>query len=106
VTYAVYLIGRYSALIEPAARKLQTVVVSVPSAKSLISSLQSVLNQERVDLNIPSKIYKEACEEADAKKLKMPRIVEVQVYRDNVCAESASQYFQRSECVPHVDGLN
>ena len=33
VTYAICLIGRYSALMEPLARKLQSVGVSVPSVK-------------------------------------------------------------------------
>ena len=52
VTYAVCLIGQYLSLIEPLARKLQTVGVSVLSVKSLTSSLQSVASQERTDLNI------------------------------------------------------
>ena len=45
VTYAVCLIGRFSSLIEPLARKLQTVGVSVLSVRSRISSLQSVVSQ-------------------------------------------------------------
>ena len=51
VTYAIWLIGRYSALMEPLAQKLQSVGVSVFSVKSLIASLQSVLDQDRVDFN-------------------------------------------------------
>ena len=82
------------ALTEPSARKLQTVGISVPSLRSLISSLQSVLNQERIDLNITSNISKEACEIAGVKELTMPRVAEVEVYRDNVCD------------LPYVDGLS
>ena len=49
VTYAICLIERYSALMEPLARKHQTVGVSVTSEKSVIASLQSVLDQDRMD---------------------------------------------------------
>ena len=100
VTYAVCLIGRYSSLIEPLARKLQTVGVSVLSVKSLIS-LQSVVSQECTDLNIASKIYEEACEITGVKALTRPRVVEVQAY-----CESTSQYFHRAIYLPYVDGLN
>ena len=106
VAYAVCLIGRFSALIEPLARKLQTVGVSVPCVKNLITSLQSVLDHDRNDLNVSLNIYKKAYEVLGVQELTMPRIVEVQVYRANVCAESASQYFQRSVYVPYIDGLS
>ena len=101
VTYAVCLIGRYLSLIEPLARKLQTVGVSVLSVKSLISSLQSVVSQERTDLNIESKIYKEACEVTGVKALTRPRVVELQAYR-----ESTSQYFHCAIYLLYVDGLS
>ena len=106
VTYTVCLMARYSSFIEPLVRKLQTVGVSVLSVKSLISSLQSVVSQERTDLNIASKIYKEACEITGVKVLTMPRVVEIQAYRDNVSAELTSQYFHRAIYLPYVDGLS
>ncbi|XP_077972701.1 zinc finger MYM-type protein 1-like [Styela clava] len=106
VIYAVCLIGRYSALMEPLARALQAVGVSVPSVKNPTSSLQSVIAEERNDSEIALNIYKEACEIAGLKELTIPRVVEVQVYRDNVCADSASQYFKRSVYLPYVDGLS
>ena len=107
VTYAICLIGRYSALIEPLARKLQSVGVRVPSVKSLIASLQSVLDQDRVDFNtVASSIYDEACAVVGMKELSVPRVVGIQVHRDNVEAESASQYYQRSIFLPYIDGLN
>ncbi|XP_077971366.1 zinc finger MYM-type protein 1-like [Styela clava] len=106
VIYAVCLIGRYSALMEPLARALQAVGVSVPSVKNLTSSLQSVIAEERNDSEIALNIYKEACEIAGLKELTIPRVVEVQVYRDNVCADSASQYFKRSVYLHYVDGLS
>ncbi|XP_077975389.1 zinc finger MYM-type protein 1-like [Styela clava] len=106
VIYAVCLIGRYSALMEPLARALQAVGVSVPSVKNLTSSLQSVIAEERNDSEIALNIYKEACEIAGLKELTIPRVVEVQVYRDNVCADSASHYFKRSVYLPYVDGLS
>ena len=56
VTHAVYLIGRYLAFTEPFAGMLQTVRVMASSVESLISSFQSVLNQEFMDLNIVSNI--------------------------------------------------
>ena len=47
---------------EPLARKLQAVGVSVPSVKSLNASLQNVLDRDRVDFNtVASSIYDEAC---------------------------------------------
>ena len=101
VTYTVCLIGRYTSLIEPLTRKLQTVGVSVLSVKSLISSLQSVVSQERTDLNIASKIYEEACEITGVKALTRPRVVEIQAYR-----ESTSQYFHHAIYLPYVDGLS
>ena len=63
VTYAVCLIGRHLALMEPLVRKLQTVGISVPCVKSMIASVQSVLDQNRMDFTAvaSSKIYDEAC---------------------------------------------
>ena len=49
IAYAVCLSRRYSALMEPLARKLQSVGVSVSSVKSMIASLQSVPDQNRTD---------------------------------------------------------
>ena len=107
VTYAICLIGRYSALMEPPARKLQAVGVSVPSVKSLIASLQSVLDQDRVDFNtVASSIYDEACAAVGTKELSVPRVVGIQVHRDNVEAESASQYYQRSIFLPYIADLS
>ena len=63
------LIGRYSVL-KPLARKLRAVRVSVLCVKSPIS-FQSVLNQDCIDLNVPSSICKEACEVAGVKELTM-----------------------------------
>ena len=106
VTYTVCLMARYLSFIEPLACKLQTVGVSVLSVKSLISSLQSVVSQERTGLNIASKIYEEACEITGVKALTRPRVVEIQAYRDNVSTESISQYFHRAIYLPYVDGLS
>ena len=107
VTYAICLIGRYSALMEPLARKLQSVGVSVPSVKSLIASLQSVLDQDRMDFNtVASSIYDGACAVVGTKELSVPRVVGIQVCRDNVEAESASQYYQRSVFLPYIDDLS
>ena len=107
VTYAICLIWRYSALMEPLARKLQSVGVSVPSVKNLIASLQSVLDQDRVDFNtVASGIYDEACAAVGMKELSVPQVVGIQVHRDNVEAESASQYYQRSIFLPYIDGLS
>ena len=79
---------------------------SVPSMKSLVASLQSVLDQDRVDFNIvASSIYDGACAVVGAKELSVPRVVGIQVYRDNVEAESVSQYYQRSIFLPYSDGL-
>ena len=101
------MIWRYSALLEPLARKLQSVGVSVPSVKSLITSLQSVLDQDRLDFNtVASSIYDEACATVGMKELSVPRVVGIQVHRDNVEAESASQYYQRSIFLPYIDGLS
>ena len=91
---------------EPLAQKLQAVEVSVPSVKSVIASLQNVLNQDRVDFNtIASTIYDEACRVVGTKELSVPPVVGIQVHRDNVEAESASQYYQRSIFLLNIDGL-
>ena len=71
----------------------------VPSVKVLISSLESVLDQEREDVTIASTIYKEAkeaCEVLEMNELTVPRTIEFQVFRNNVEADSASQYYRRS----------
>ena len=107
VTYAICLIGRYSVLMKPLAQKLQSVGVSVPSVKSLIASLQSVFDQDRVDFNtVVSSIYDEACAAVGLKELSVPRVVGIQVYRNNVEAEWTSQYYQRSIFLPYIDGLS
>ena len=107
VTYAKCLIVRCSALMEPLVRKLQSVGVSVPSVKSLIASLQSVLDQDRVDFNtVASSVYDEACAAVGTKELSVPRVVGIQVHRDNVEAESASQYYQGSIFLPCIDDLS
>ena len=88
------------------ARKLQSVGVSVPSVKSLAASLQSVLDQDRVDFNtVASSICDEACTTVGTKQLSVPRVVGIQVHRDNVEAESASQYYQRSIFLSYIDSL-
>ena len=92
---------------EPLARKLRSVGVSVPSVKSLIASLQSVLDQDRMDFNtVASSIYDKACAAVGTKELSVPRVVGIQVHRDNVEAESAPQYYQRSIFLPYIDGLS
>ena len=107
VTYAICLIGRYSALMEPLARKLQSVGVSVPSVKSLVASLPSVLDQDRVDFNtVASSIYDEACAVVGTKELSVPRVVGIQVYRNNVEAEPAPKYYQRSIFPQCIDDLS
>jgi len=93
-------------LIGPLACKPETVEVSVPSViKSFLSSLQSVPNHERIDLCLAPNIYKEACEIAGVKELTMPRIVEVQVYREKVCAIGRT-VFSTFRISPYVDGLS
>ena len=75
VTYAVCLMGRYSALMEPLTRKLQAVGVSVPSVKSMIASLHSVFDQDRMDFTtVASSIYDEACAVVGTEELSMPRV--------------------------------
>ena len=75
--------------------------------KSLIASLQSVLDQDRVDFNtVASSIYDEACAVVGTKELSMPRIVGIQVHRNNVEAESASQHCQHSIFLQYNDGLS
>ena len=107
VTYATCLIGRYLALMEPLERKLQAVGVSVPSVKSLNASLQSVLDQDRADFNtVASSIYDEACAVVGTKELSMPPVVGIQVHRNNVEAESVSQYYHRLIFLPYIDGLS
>ena len=92
---------------EPLARKLQSVGISAPSVKNLIAFLQSVLDQDRVDFNtVASSIYDEACAVVGMKEPSVPRVVGIQVHRDNVEAESASQYYQRSIFLPYIDGLS
>ena len=92
---------------EPLTRKLQSVGVSVPSVKNLIASLQSVLDQDRVDFNtVASSIYDEDCAVVGMKEPSVPRAVGIQVHRENVEAESASQYYQRSIFLPYIDGLS
>ena len=107
VTYAICVIGRYSALMEPLAQKLQSVGVSVPFVKSLIASLQSVFDEDRVDFNtVASSIYDEACAVVGTKQPTVPRVVGIQVHCDNVEEESASQYYQSSIFLPCIDDLS
>ena len=92
---------------EPVARKLQAVEVSVPSVKSLIASLQKVLDQDGVDFNtVAFSIYEEVCAVVGTKELLVPRVVGIQVHRGSIEAESASQYYQRSIFPPYIDGLS
>ena len=59
-----------------------------------------------MDVNIASNTYEKACEITGVRELTRLRVVEVQVYRDNDCAELTSQYFQRAIYLPYVDGLS
>ena len=93
VLYAICLIGLYSALMKPLARKLQTVGVSVFSVKSYIASLQSVLDQDRVDFNTVASIVvfmMRLVAVLATKEFSVHQVVVIQVHRDNVEAESAS----------------
>ena len=90
---------------EPLARKLQAVGVSVPSVKNLIASFQSVLDQDWVDFNtVASSIFDESCAVVGTKELSVSWVVGIQVHRDNVEAESASQYHQHLIFLPYIDG--
>ena len=60
-----------------------------------------------MDFNtVASSIYNEACAVLGTKQLSVPRVVGIQVHRDNVEAESASQYYQRSIFLPCIDDLS
>ena len=106
-TCAVCLIERYSALMEPLARKHSIVGVSVPSVKSMIAFRQSVLDHDRMDFTtVASCTYDEGCVVVSMEELAMPRVAGRQVHRDNVEAESASQYYQRSIFFSYINGLS
>ena len=88
---------------EPLARKLRTVGVGVPPVKTMIAFLQSVLDHDRMGFTtVASIIYDEACAMVDTEELSIPR----QVHRDNLEAESASQYYQRSIFLSYMDGVS
>ena len=73
----------------------------------MIASLQSVLDQDRMDFTtVASDIYDEACAVVGTEDLSMPRVAGRQVHRDNLEAESASQYYQRSIFLSYIDGLS
>ena len=75
VTCAVCLIERYSALMEPLARKHPTIGVSVPSVKSMIAFRQSALDQDWMDFNaVASSTYDEGCGVVSMEELTMPRV--------------------------------
>ena len=90
---------------EPLAQKLQTVGVSVPYTKSMIASVQSVLDQNRMDFTTVASNYDEACAVVGTEELSMPRVAGRQVRRDNLEAESASQYYQRLIFLSYIDGI-
>ena len=90
---------------EPLAQKLQTVGVSIPYTKSMIASLQSVLDQNRMDFTTVASNYDEACAVVGTEELSMPRVAGRQVRRDNLEAESASQYYQRLIFLSYIDGI-
>ena len=53
---------------------------------------------------VASSICDEACAAVGMKELSVSRVVGIKVHRDNVEAESASQYYQRSIFLPYIDG--
>ena len=60
-----------------------------------------------MDFNtVASSIYDEACAVVGTKELSVPRVVGIQVHRDNVKAGLASQYYEHSIFLPYVDGLS
>ena len=60
-----------------------------------------------MDFNsVASSIYDEACAAVGTKELSVPRVVGIQVHCDNVEAESALQYYQRSVFLPYIDDLS
>ena len=92
---------------EPMVRKHQTVGVSVPSVKSMIASLQSVLDQNCMDFTtVASSIYDEACAVISMEELTVPWVAGRLVHCDNVEVESASQYYQRSIFYSYINGLS
>ena len=69
----------------------------------MIASLQSVLDQDRMDFTkVASSIYDKACAVVGTEELLLPRVAGRQVHRDNVEAESAS----RSIFLSYIDGLS
>ena len=60
-----------------------------------------------MDFNkVACSIFDKACAVVGTKKLLLPRVVRKLVHRDNVEAESALQYYQRSIFLPNVNGLS
>ena len=77
----------------------------IRSKKSMIVSLQSVFDQDRMDFTtLASSIYDEACAVVGTKKLSMRQVAARQVHHDNAEAESASQYYQRLIFLSYFDG--
>ena len=60
-----------------------------------------------MDFNtVASSIYDEAYAAVGTKQLSVPRVVGIQVHRDDVEVESASQYYQRTIFLPCIDDLS
>ena len=55
---------------------------------------------------VASSTYDEGCVVVSMEELTMPRVAGRQVHRDNVEAESASQYYQRSIFFSYINGLS
>lgn len=104
----VFIISKYSALLEPVVNALQSKNIDLIQCASHVKRITSIISEHRqnVDSEIEDLLndVQVTAEKIDV-ELQIPRIVQRQTNRANHPSTNATEYWKRSLLIPYLDSL-
>lgn len=104
----VFLIAKYSALLEPVVNALQSKSLDLFQCKTHIDRIVSVIAEDRRNVDTVTNLIlndSETIAEILDIELNLPRIVENQKHRSNQPSKNFSDYFKKSLIIPYLDSI-
>lgn len=103
---SIFIIARYSSLLEPVTHKLQDTQINLLDVKAHIQTLLQKFNEDR-NGDIFEDIYKKCVETGEQFDVlfKVPRITSKQTNRSNYNVATAAEYYKVAIFIPYLDSL-
>lgn len=104
----VFIIAKYSALIEPVVNALQSKSLDLFSCSKHINRILSVLNEHRTNIDICIQGLLDDAEkfaEHIGVELHIPRVISRQTHRSNPPSSDFSDHWKKSLLIPYLDSL-